>query len=331
MKVIIFSLILFAVCSGSLSGQQDCKSMHTDTLLANISANQAHDTILSYGDDHWFVILDVRTPSEYAAKHIQNGVNIDYNSADFSAKLSTLNRSKVYLLHCASGSRSAPVFTMMKNMHFQKVYNMTGGISAWSKAGYPTVTTTAPAVSACDTIVNFTDIPVNETDSVKLNITNSANDVLTFSHITDLSGTRFSTNFDTTITLSGARDYSFYIYYSPVLPLPDSVIFNVHSNGGILNFKVHGTAVSITNIIYPQSKHQSVFNDIMNKRIVIPSGNLLLKTIYSLYDVSGKLMIASDFSNNNVIDYSGFKNGIYFLRVYSSETCNSYKLLLFSQ
>lgn len=83
------------------------------------------------------VILDVRTPKEYAAGHIKNAVLIDYNARDFEEKLKGLDKSKTYLVHCAVGGRSAKASSKLDALDFHKVVNLEGGIKAWEKAGKP--------------------------------------------------------------------------------------------------------------------------------------------------------------------------------------------------
>ena len=85
------------------------------------------------------VVLDIRTPEEFAAGHIEGAVNVDFKGADFKAELGKLDRDQPYLLHCRSGSRSTsskPVFT---ELGFKSIYHLDGGINAWEAAGLPTV------------------------------------------------------------------------------------------------------------------------------------------------------------------------------------------------
>jgi rhodanese-related sulfurtransferase len=86
-----------------------------------------------------FIILDVRTPAEYAGGHIENAVNIDYYADDFEETLDSYDKNKTYLMYCRTASRSAAVLKIMQRLEFKEVYNMQGGINAWVSAGYPTV------------------------------------------------------------------------------------------------------------------------------------------------------------------------------------------------
>src|SRR5882762_4954648 len=64
------------------------------------------------------VILDVRTPSEFARGHIPGAVNIDWNAKNFTENVAALDKSHTYLVHCASGVRSAKAFEKMGKLNF---------------------------------------------------------------------------------------------------------------------------------------------------------------------------------------------------------------------
>ncbi|MFN7116040.1 MAG: rhodanese-like domain-containing protein [Saprospiraceae bacterium] len=80
------------------------------------------------------VVLDVRTPQETAAGKIKNAIEIDYTSSDFTNKIKQLDKRKTYLVYCQAGLRSSKACNIMVNNGFDKVYNLTGGFSAWKRA-----------------------------------------------------------------------------------------------------------------------------------------------------------------------------------------------------
>ena len=84
------------------------------------------------------VVLDVRTPAEFASGHIEGALNIDFYSKDFKDRLATLDKDKTYIVHCRSGARSARAWKIMRSLGFDEVYDM-GGIVEWAKKGYPLV------------------------------------------------------------------------------------------------------------------------------------------------------------------------------------------------
>jgi rhodanese-related sulfurtransferase len=81
------------------------------------------------------VVLDVRTPKEFAAGHIPGAVNLNFYAPDFDKKLQALDPKKTYLVHCASGGRSAKACGKMSGLDFPSLYNLRGGFKAWEKAG----------------------------------------------------------------------------------------------------------------------------------------------------------------------------------------------------
>ena len=83
------------------------------------------------------LILDVRTPQEFAAGHLPGALNLDVNAADFVERVKALDKSKTYLVHCAAGVRSAKACEKLARLEFPRLYNLSGGIKAWIKAGEP--------------------------------------------------------------------------------------------------------------------------------------------------------------------------------------------------
>jgi len=83
------------------------------------------------------VILDVRTPSEYAVGHIPGAVNIDCQAKDFVEKIAALDKGQSYLVHCAVGARSARACDKMAKLNFSNLYNLKDGFKAWEHAGMP--------------------------------------------------------------------------------------------------------------------------------------------------------------------------------------------------
>ena len=83
------------------------------------------------------VVLDVRTPAEFASGHIEGALNLDFYAKDFRDRLAELDKGKGYIVHCRRGARSARAWKIMRSLGFKEVYDM-GGIVEWTKKGYPT-------------------------------------------------------------------------------------------------------------------------------------------------------------------------------------------------
>ena len=99
--------------------------------IENIAPGNAYELIQKHRDDENFVILDVRTPAEFAQGYIENAINVDFYSKTFPDELNKLDKEKTYLLYCRSGNRSGRTLKFMEELQFKTVYNMTGGIRQW--------------------------------------------------------------------------------------------------------------------------------------------------------------------------------------------------------
>jgi thioredoxin len=82
-------------------------------------------------------IIDVRTPEEYAQKHLKDAVNINFNGDDFVDLVAKLDKSKPILVYCLSGGRSAKAAALISKKGATDVYNLDGGLLAWTAAGQP--------------------------------------------------------------------------------------------------------------------------------------------------------------------------------------------------
>ena len=74
------------------------------------------------------VVIDVRTPAEYAAGHIAGAQNIDVEAADFGTRIATLDKKGAYLVYCHSGRRSGLAADQMAKAGFTDIVD--GGAMA---------------------------------------------------------------------------------------------------------------------------------------------------------------------------------------------------------
>ena len=81
------------------------------------------------------VLIDVRTPAEFAAGHIAGATNIDVEAGDFATKIGSLDKGAAYALYCRSGNRSGVAMQAMLSSGFTQVFHLGGGIGAWQSAG----------------------------------------------------------------------------------------------------------------------------------------------------------------------------------------------------
>jgi rhodanese-related sulfurtransferase len=80
-------------------------------------------------------LLDVRSDGEYASQHAPNAVHIPL--AELRQHLDRIDRSSPVICICASGARSSMAAMALAKAGIKKVYNLSGGMAAWSAAGLP--------------------------------------------------------------------------------------------------------------------------------------------------------------------------------------------------
>ena len=78
-----------------------------------------------------FILVDVREPHEHAASRIPGSILIPLG--EVPARLSELDGSKMTVIHCQSGVRSATACGLLRSAGFEKVINLRGGIVEWMK------------------------------------------------------------------------------------------------------------------------------------------------------------------------------------------------------
>jgi len=81
------------------------------------------------------IILDVRTPEEFNAGHIENAININVADSNFSSEVSKLDKNATVAVYCRSANRSAVATKEMAELGFTDMYDMQGGILEWEAAG----------------------------------------------------------------------------------------------------------------------------------------------------------------------------------------------------
>jgi thioredoxin len=130
----IFLLAFVSLVSSYCSGTQE-KALSPEEFDAAIQA------------DPDAVIVDVRTPKEFAEGFIVRAQNVDFNNSNFRAAADDLDRNKAYYVYCLAGSRSADAAAYMRAQGFKSVYELKGGLIAWQKSNLPLAQAVSPGMS----------------------------------------------------------------------------------------------------------------------------------------------------------------------------------------
>ena len=137
MRALLVLLVVPLVLLGGCFNQE-AANLETQ-IIEDITLEEAFALMEDNRYDENFVIIDVRTPEEYAGGHIEKAINLDYYSETFEDELNQLDKDKTYLIYCRSGNRSGKALDVMAEFGFREVYNMLGGIVQWEEVNLPTV------------------------------------------------------------------------------------------------------------------------------------------------------------------------------------------------
>ena len=143
-SLILFNVVLIAGCTqaANRTNASMAATIIETPIVPTITAPNAYILIQKNMNNPDFVILDVRTQDEFNTGYIAGAANIDYESSQFNKDINQLDKSKQYLVYCRTGIRGAFAAQIMMGLAFEKVQNLTGGITAWIQDGYPVIGTT---------------------------------------------------------------------------------------------------------------------------------------------------------------------------------------------
>lgn len=81
-------------------------------------------------------IVDVRTLKEFRSGYIENAKHIDFYREGFQKEILKLDKDKPIAVYCAVGGRTSSTAQFLRQQGFKKVYDLKGGMFAWSRKGY---------------------------------------------------------------------------------------------------------------------------------------------------------------------------------------------------
>lgn len=87
--------------------------------------------------DRELVVLDVRTPEEYAAGHVPGAINIPHTA--LAARLAELegHRERDIVVYCRSGNRTQLAIAELRKAGFKRLLHLEGDYLRWAEEGRP--------------------------------------------------------------------------------------------------------------------------------------------------------------------------------------------------
>jgi phage shock protein E len=128
-----------AIAVAAVTGITACSSSAPATITTSPATGQhmAANDFATAMKTPGTIVLDVRTPAEYASGHLPQAQNIDIEGSDFATRIAALEKNATYAVYCHSGNRSGVALQQMAAAGFTHVYDLAGGIGAWQSMGGP--------------------------------------------------------------------------------------------------------------------------------------------------------------------------------------------------
>lgn len=108
----------------------------SDNAIETVSPVEASEVL---NPDPDAVVLDIRTPDEFAQGIIDGAINVDFYAPDFAEQLDELDKDAHYIVYCRSGNRSGQAMATFADLGFAQVTEIDGGIVNWDQQELPVV------------------------------------------------------------------------------------------------------------------------------------------------------------------------------------------------
>mgnify|MGYP001822721623 FL=1 len=139
--------VLGAGCSGESGGADESQEAVQqvavqDEPTSTTSARQvitSADLVQRLEGEDAPVILDVRSPEEYAEGHIPGAINVPYDQ--IAANLDSLESflTAEVVVYCRTGRRAGVAEKALREAGFTQVVDLEGHMTTWNEAGLPVV------------------------------------------------------------------------------------------------------------------------------------------------------------------------------------------------
>ena len=118
LKPIVLSALMLTGCAGAGNQTNSYRQISMDEAVAMMERESG------------YIILDVRTPAEFAEKHIPNAINVP-NETIGTDEISQLpNKDQLIMVYCRSGRRSKEAAEKLVKLGYTNIVEF-GGILDW--------------------------------------------------------------------------------------------------------------------------------------------------------------------------------------------------------
>ncbi len=121
-----------AVVLGTLVATATFAQGPDSTKIVSISAVELHERRESEAAP---VVIDVRTPDEYASGHIPGAVNVPFDQV--AQRIAEIDAPHGVALYCMVGPRARKGESALLAAGYEKIFHLEGGLAAWQAADLP--------------------------------------------------------------------------------------------------------------------------------------------------------------------------------------------------
>lgn len=137
-KVLVLPLLILALmalvgCNSQTANSGAATGQAAQSVAPQSITPQAYQEKFGTGGTK-HLLIDVRTPEEFASGHIANATNIAVDT--LNQHLSEIPKDQPVVVYCQSGRRATVAAQLLNEAGYPQVYNL-GGITEWQAAGYP--------------------------------------------------------------------------------------------------------------------------------------------------------------------------------------------------
>lgn len=122
LKSVFYLVFAFAILSCNAQTSANIKTVEVGTFAKEIKTNSKPQ------------LLDVRTPEEFTAGHLEKSTNINWLGDNFVEETKTLDKNKAVYVYCRSGKRSLKAAEKLSELGFKNIYNLDGGYLKWTES-----------------------------------------------------------------------------------------------------------------------------------------------------------------------------------------------------
>jgi len=127
---IILSLSLMGVFLFSACQTNQVEKVTSSEEIQNIISSLNNVNQIDFSNPN-NVLIDVRTPEEYADGHVKGAINLNVKDDNFGKKVSELDSTKNYYIYCRSGVRAKSAEAIMLENNLKKVHTFQDGMMTY--------------------------------------------------------------------------------------------------------------------------------------------------------------------------------------------------------